>query len=237
MKKFITADGTSYDVPITSTISELKFSVSSYKDIDAILDNLTETNLKTGSLDGVPFRDLIPITDSIHASSTSSGVILTVPLRATGEDVAIANITDGLKGGNVPDNFKNLVELAAKGRDGLSDDDALSYTAYFPDWDGDSKAYAVGDRVQYGGSLYKVLQAHTSQSDWTPSGAESLFAKILPGQDGTTIGEWVQPDSTNPYKKGDQVKHNGYVWTSLVDSNVWEPSESLSTLWEKGEAV
>ena len=37
------------------------------------------------------------------------------------------------------------------------------------------------------------------------------------------IPEWVQPDSTNPYMAGDKVTHNGAIWTSTVDNNVWEP--------------
>ena len=32
-----------------------------------------------------------------------------------------------------------------------------------------------------------------------------------------------QPSSTNPYSKGDKVKHNGKIWTSDIDGNVWEP--------------
>ena len=38
------------------------------------------------------------------------------------------------------------------------------------------------------------------------------------------IGEWAQPDSTNPYMKGDRVTHNGHTWESDIDNNVWEPS-------------
>lgn len=238
MKTFITADGTSYSVAITSTVSAVQIPVSSYKDIDAILEKLTEKNLKSGSLDGVTFRDLIPVSDGIHADTTAAGVLLTVPLRATGEDKAVSAITEGVKGsGEVAESFRSLVELAAKGRDALSDTDALDYVPYFPEWDRDGKAYTAGERLQYGGKLYKVLQAHTSQSDWTPAAAPSLFAEVLAGQDGTAVGEWVQPDSTNPYSKGDKVIHNGYYWTSLVDNNVWEPTESVATLWEKGEAV
>ena len=37
------------------------------------------------------------------------------------------------------------------------------------------------------------------------------------------IPEWVQPDSTNPYRKGDKVVHNGKTWESTIDNNVWEP--------------
>lgn len=104
----------------------------------------------------------------------------------------------------------------------LTDNDALEAKELFSVWIV-GKEYSVGDRVRYNDTLYRVLQAHTSQADWTPTNAPSLFAEILPGQDGTDIGEWVQPDSTNPYQIGDRVIHNGVVYECTVANNVWEP--------------
>jgi len=104
----------------------------------------------------------------------------------------------------------------------LTDNDALEAKELFSIWMV-GKEYSVGDRVRYNDTLYKVLQAHTSQADWTPTNAPSLFAEILPGQDGTDIGEWVQPDSTNPYQIGDKVIHNGIIYECTVANNVWEP--------------
>lgn len=104
----------------------------------------------------------------------------------------------------------------------LTDEQALTVPIIFPAWRGDGLSYAAGDRVMYGGVLYKCLQAHTSQSTWTPTDAPSLWAKVLiptPGE----IPEWEQPSSTNPYAKGDKVKHNGKTWISNLDGNVWEP--------------
>ena len=70
--------------------------------------------------------------------------------------------------------------------------------------------------------LYKCLQDHTVQVDWTPTAASSLWAKVLiPDPD--VIPEWEQPDSTNPYMKGDKVTHNGKTWVSDIDNNVWTP--------------
>lgn len=60
-------------------------------------------------------------------------------------------------------------------------------------------------------------------ADGLVAAAPSLFAEVLPGQGGTGIGEWKQPDSTNPYQKGDKVTHNGKTWESTADNNVWEP--------------
>ena len=105
----------------------------------------------------------------------------------------------------------------------LTDDQALEVPDLYPGWIPDSSGYTAGDRVTYGGKLYKCFQDHTPQEAWTATTALSLWAEILPGQDGTDIGEWVQPDSTNPYSKGDKVIHNGKTWESTIDGNVWEP--------------
>ena len=99
---------------------------------------------------------------------------------------------------------------------------ALEAVPLYPAWKADTK-YAKGTRLKDGEALYKVLQDHTSQTGWEPHNAPSLFAKVLPGQEGTAIGEWQQPDSTNPYQKGDKVKHNGKTWESEIDNNVLEP--------------
>ena len=114
--------------------------------------------------------------------------------------------------------LRQLIESLAAG---LDDAAALTGMELFPAWAA-GNAYAIGDRVQYNGALYKCVQAHTSQADWMPPAAPSLFAEVLPGAAGG-IGEWQQPDSTNPYKKGDKVKHNGKTWESEIDNNVWEP--------------
>lgn len=103
----------------------------------------------------------------------------------------------------------------------LSDTEALEAVSLFPAWVS-GKSYATGDRVKDGGTLYKCLQAHTSQPDWTPTAAPSLWAKVLIPDPGT-IPEWEQPDSTNPYMAGDKVTHNGKTWVSDIDNNVWAP--------------
>ena len=107
----------------------------------------------------------------------------------------------------------------------LDDEIALENSELFPMWSGESVSYTVGQRLRYDGTLYKVLQAHTSQPGWTPDAAPSLFAEVLPGQDGTEVGEWTQPDSTNPYMMGDRVMYNGTMYESMIDNNVWSPAD------------
>ena len=110
----------------------------------------------------------------------------------------------------------------------LSDKQALQVPLMFPKWQV-GKAYAVGERVLYLGVLYKVIQAHTSQAGWEPDIAPSLFAKnlIVKDEEGeqVDIPEWVQPDSTNPYMIGDKVKFEGKVYQSVIDNNVWSPTD------------
>lgn len=122
-----------------------------------------------------------------------------------------------------------LLELAYKLRSyiekaalSLSDEDALEAINLFPNW-ASGVAYAVDARVNYEGTLYRCLQAHTSQETWTPTAAPSLWAKVLiPDPD--VIPEWEQPDSTNPYMMGDKVMFEGKVYESTINNNVWSPS-------------
>lgn len=104
----------------------------------------------------------------------------------------------------------------------ISDEAALKMPDYFPTWDGNGHQYAAGDRVMYGDVLHKVLQTHTSQSDWAPNSAPSLFAKVLTSVAGEPL-PWQQPGSTNPYMIGDRVTYKGKVYESLIDNNVWAP--------------
>lgn len=116
---------------------------------------------------------------------------------------------------------KQFVQSIVMLRESATDERALEAVPIYPAWK-ESKSYTVGERIRYNGILYKVLQAHTSQEDWIPDVAVSLFAKVLISYP-TTIPAWEQPESTNPYKKGDKVTHNGSTWVSTVDNNVWEP--------------
>lgn len=122
---------------------------------------------------------------------------------------------------NYVDKARVLRPFIEKAAASLPDEDAIEAVELFEEWK-EVRDYVIGERVRYGGILYSCLQAHRSQSDWTPDVAVSLWAKVLIPEPGF-IPEWEQPDSTNPYMKGDMVRHNGKVWESEVDNNVWEP--------------
>lgn len=110
---------------------------------------------------------------------------------------------------------------------GLDDADAANAVSLFPNFSPEGKTYSVGDRFRYNDELYRVLQEHVSNGEWTPDNAPSLYAKVLTDPEGKPL-VWVQPDSTNAYMTGDRVLYpdeNGDVYESTIDNNVWSPAE------------
>lgn len=112
----------------------------------------------------------------------------------------------------------------------LDDEAALQVIALFPAWaEHIGKELHAGERYYYDEQLWKVLQDHTAQSEWHPDVAPSLFVKVSIEE----FPQWVQPaGATDAYNIGEKVSHNGKHWQSLVDGNVWEPSEDVPALWQ-----
>ena len=109
----------------------------------------------------------------------------------------------------------------------LEDETALTGVELFPMW-AIGRAYAVDDRVQYGGILYKCVQAHTTQADWTPDITPALWVAVSIEE----YPEWVQPTGAHDaYNIGDIVSYNGTLYISLIDANVWSP-EGYPAGWE-----
>ncbi len=109
----------------------------------------------------------------------------------------------------------------------LTDEKAMEVADLYPEWAA-MKAYPENEIVKYGVNadgetqLYKVIQAHTSQADWTPDTAASLYKKIGFTDEGVSI--WTQPlGATDAYMKGDVVSFENQLWKSTVDNNVWQP--------------
>ena len=114
--------------------------------------------------------------------------------------------------------LRQIIEHLAQS---LEDNEALENIELYPEWKENIEC-VLGDRYRYNGKLYRCLQTHTSQASWNPEDAVSLWAEVLI-PDPEIIPDWVQPESTNPYMKGDKVRHNGDVWVSDIDYNVFEP--------------
>lgn len=125
-----------------------------------------------------------------------------------------------------------LRELIEKASTSLEDGDALDAVELFPAWAA-GVAYAVGQRIQYGGKLFKCGQAHTSQADWTPDATPALWTEVAkPGE----IPVWKQPtEAQDAYNTGDRVHYPTAadpVYRSKIDGNVWSPADYPEG-WEK----
>ena len=117
----------------------------------------------------------------------------------------------------------------------LTEEQALEVAAVYPTWEA-GRVYAVGDILQHGVNsvgdpqLYKVVQAHTSQEDWTPDITASLYDAF--GLDDEGYPVWSQPTGAHDaYNTGDVVNYNGTLYKSLIDGNTWAP-DAYPAGWE-----
>lgn len=100
-----------------------------------------------------------------------------------------------------------------------SDEEALTEVWMFPAWQTDT-SYAANERVRYDDTLYRCVQAHTSQANWTPDATPALWTVVSLDE----WPEWVQPTgASDAYMTGDKVSHADKHWVSMMDYNVWEP--------------
>lgn len=120
---------------------------------------------------------------------------------------------------NIIDKAKMLRRRVEQFAETLSDDDGLQFVDLFPLWVAEHD-YAVGDRIKYQGILYRCVQAHTSQTSWSPDLTPALWTRVTIEE----WPEWVQPTGVqDAYSLGDKVSHNEKHWVSTTDANVWEP--------------
>lgn len=98
---------------------------------------------------------------------------------------------------------------------------AGEHITVFEEWK-PSIGYVIGNLRQYNGKLYKCVQAHTSQADWTPDVAVSLWSTA--SDPSVEFPDWSQPvGAHDAYMRGDKVAHSNKRWISTVDNNVWTP--------------
>lgn len=102
----------------------------------------------------------------------------------------------------------------------LTDEEGLDFIPLFKNWDS-SAQYEVGTRVQYNDILYKCVQAHTAQDDWSPDITPALWVVVSIEE----WPEWVQPIGTqDAYMINDKVTFEGKHYISLIDNNIWSPT-------------
>lgn len=111
----------------------------------------------------------------------------------------------------------------------LSVDDQTAYRMkeFYPEWAA-GKAYTVGYKLLYGGALYKVLQAHTSQADWTPNAVPAMFTRIDEAHDGTKYDP-IPYDGNMALENGKYYSQGGVTYRCTRDTGnpVYQPLADL----------
>ena len=104
--------------------------------------------------------------------------------------------------------------------EGASDEKIVNNKDAFPWWNGNGVFYKKDLILRFADSVYRILQDHTSQNDWTPDVAVSLYVEI-------SLEEWPiwkQPAGAHDaYALNAKCSHNGLHWISDYDGNIWEP--------------
>lgn len=121
------------------------------------------------------------------------------------------------------DRARRIRPLIEKAAASLPDEDALEAVELFPAWVVDTQ-YVVNDRVRFDSKLYRCVQAHGSQQNWTPDVTPALWTEVAePGE----IPVWRQPTGAqDAYNKGDRVHYptvDDPVYESTIDANVYAP--------------
>lgn len=125
--------------------------------------------------------------------------------------------------------YRRTIENAAALQ---TDEAALENIYIYPVWK-EGIDVKVDERYRYKDTLYKCVQPHTTQADWTPDKTPALWVVVSLDE----WPEWKQPTGAqDAYAKGDKVSHNDKHWISDVDSNVWEPGAiGTGALWHEVE--
>lgn len=117
--------------------------------------------------------------------------------------------------------IRQLIEQAVGS---LNNEDALDCVMLFPHWKPEN-SYEANNRIFYNDKLYRVVQSHTSQSDWTPDITPALYTEVAkPGE----IPVWVQrTGAQDAYRIGDKVHFptkDDPVYICTYDYNTYAPN-------------
>jgi hypothetical protein len=102
-----------------------------------------------------------------------------------------------------------------------TNEEKISLIDFYPEYQY-NYSYKLNEEFKYSGKLYKVVQAHVSQTDWIPDTTPALYTEIAPAG---VIPDWKQPiGAQDAYAIGAIVMFEGSKWESLVAANVWSPT-------------
>ena len=110
----------------------------------------------------------------------------------------------------------------------MDDNQAYQMRYLYSDFDPNGHEYKKDDRFLWSenNKFYKVLQNHTSQADWTPDTAVSLYVEIP--DPSVEWPEWKQPTGAHDaYHRGDKITFtDGKKYECIAPEGVavvWDP--------------
>lgn len=99
------------------------------------------------------------------------------------------------------------------------DNTALRMKSFYPEWAADT-AYSVGDKVQYGGGLWRCIQAHTAIVTWEPSTATaSLWEQVCETHDGT-LDDPIPYSGSMALVSGKYYSQNSIIYLCSRDTEI-----------------
>lgn len=98
----------------------------------------------------------------------------------------------------------------------VDDNTAVRMKAYYPEWAA-NVSYAVGYKVQHGGKLYRVVQAHTAQEGWQPTIAPSMFEEVNETHEGT-LSDPIPYSGNMALEKGKHYIENLVFYKCIRDT-------------------
>lgn len=127
--------------------------------------------------------------------------------------------------------IKSILKTITLAKD-LSDDQKEEILSVYEEYQED-KEYKEGDKFTFEGKFYEVIQEHRSQRTWIPSSTPALYKEFLSvkikdeaGNESEVVAEFKKPTGAHDaYKEGDKVLFEGKVYESLIEANVYSPSE------------
>ena len=112
--------------------------------------------------------------------------------------------------------YRKLIEKAVQS---LDDKDALECVCLYEKWDGNGKEYIENKKLRHNGKLWRVKKTHTSQPDWIPGVAASLFDEINETNAGTS-DDPIPYNGSMALEKGKYYSQDGVTYLCTRDTGI-----------------